>query len=61
MPLIPPARPTLGPLDSLADSHAVSRIWRDRLIGAAAGAAITVAAPWFVLITAAATTIILRA
>ena len=39
----------------------LSRISRDRLVSAAAGAAVTLAALWLGLITAAATTIILRA
>ena len=39
----------------------VSRTSRDRLLSAAAGAAITLAALWLALITAAAATVILRA
>ena len=39
----------------------LSRISRDRLISAAAGAAVTLAALWLGLITVAAATIILRA
>jgi len=38
----------------------VSRIWHDRLLGAVAGAAITLASLWFLLITAATATVILR-
>jgi len=38
----------------------VSRISRGRLVSAAAGAAVTLAALWLALITAAAATIILR-
>ena len=39
----------------------LSRTSRDRLLSAAAGAAVTLAAPWLGLITAAAVTVILRA
>jgi len=38
----------------------VSRIWHDRLLGAVAGAAITLASLWFLLITTATATVILR-
>jgi len=41
--------------------HLMSRIWRDRLLGAAAGAAITLASLWFLLISTAAAAVILRA
>jgi len=39
----------------------LSRTSRDSLLSAAAGAAVTLAAPWLGLITAAAVTVILRA
>jgi len=45
----------------LIHSSQLSRIWRDRLVGAAAGAAATIATLWFALITIAAAAIILRA
>jgi len=43
------------------DSVLVSRTSRDRLLSAAARAAVTLATPWLGLITAAAVTVILRA
>jgi len=39
----------------------MSRISHGRLVSSAAGAAVTLAALWFALITAAAATVILRA
>jgi len=39
----------------------VSRIWRDRLLSAAAGAALTLATLWLILVSAATATVILRA
>ena len=36
-------------------------IWRDRLLGAVAGAAITLASLWFLLVSTAAAAVILRA
>jgi len=39
----------------------VSRTWRDRLSGAAVGAAVTLATMCLILVSAAAATIILRA
>jgi len=38
----------------------MSRTWCDRLSGAAAGAAVTLATMWLILLSAAAATIILR-
>jgi len=39
----------------------LSRTWRDRLVGAAAGAALTLATLWLILVSAATATVILRA
>ena len=39
----------------------LSRIWRDRLLGAVAGAAITLASLWLLLISTTAAVVILRA
>ena len=39
----------------------MSRTWRDRLLGAAAGAAFTIATLWLILVSAATATVILRA
>jgi len=39
----------------------MSRTWRDRLSGAAAGATVTLATMWLILVSAATATIILRA
>ena len=39
----------------------LSRIWHDRLTGAAAGTAVTLATLWVVLVSAAAAAVILRA
>jgi len=38
-----------------------SRTWRDRLSGATVGAAVTIATMWFILVSAAAATIVLCA
>jgi hypothetical protein len=38
----------------------MSRIWRDRLVGAAAGAILTIAGLWVVLVAAAAASYIFR-
>jgi len=38
----------------------MSRTWRDRLLGAAAGAALTLATLWLILVSAATATVILR-
>jgi len=45
----------------LKHGTAMSRTSRDRLLSAAAGATVTLAALWLALITAAAATVILRA
>jgi hypothetical protein len=47
-----------SPPDS-ARNH-VSRIWRDRLVSAAAGAILTIAGLWFVLVAGAAASYIFR-
>jgi len=39
----------------------MSRTWRDRLLGAAAGAALTLTTLWLILVSAATATVILRA
>jgi len=39
----------------------VSRTWRDRLLGTAAGAALTLATLWLILVSAATATVILYA
>ena len=39
----------------------LSRTWRDRLLGASAGATLTLVALWFVLVSTAAAAVILRA
>ena len=39
----------------------VSQTWRDRLLGAGAGATLTLVAQWLVLVTAAAAVVILQA
>jgi len=39
----------------------LSRTWRDRLLGAYAGATLTLVTLWLVLVSAAAATVILRA
>ena len=44
-----------------AGKKGMSRTWRDRLLGAAAGVALTLATLWLILVSAATATVILRA
>jgi len=53
-------RPDL-PGASVWTGDLLSRTWRDRLLGAAAGAALTLATLWLILVSAATATVILRA
>ena len=48
-------------IQQLHHHRALSRTWRDRLLGAIAGAALTLATLWLILVSAATATIILRA
>jgi len=62
----PTRRPRQLPRPDLAGASVwtggvLSRTWRDRLTGAAAGAAVTLATMWLILISAAAVAVILRA
>ena len=54
------ARPDLAGA-SVWTGDVLSRTWRDRLLGATAGAALTLATLWLILVSAATATVILRA
>jgi len=43
---------------SCQEGSRVSRTWRDRLLGAAAGSTLTLATLWLILVSAATTTVI---
>ena len=48
-------------LDTGCLTPLMSRTWRDRLLGATAGAALTLATLWLILVSADTATVILRA
>jgi len=55
----PAARPDLAGA-SVWTGDLLSRTWHDRLLGAAAGVALTLATLWLILVSAATATVILR-
>jgi len=57
---MPAARPNLAGA-SVWTGDLLSRTWRNRLLGAAAGVALTLATLWLILVSAAMATVILRA